>query len=266
MEIIAEKQRKRKRLAFKFKAYSTIIFFSLLIVFALYLLIQTNIFKIKNIEVVQLNINQSETQKIIGKYKIFLAGQSKIKAILGTDNILVWENSEEFLKSQPHISEFSIEKDYLNREIKIKISDREKFGIWCLSGQNPSNCWWFDKHGLIFEKAPLVEGEMIYKINDFSGRDLKIGDLAISGYLFQNLSKIFGVLEKLEINIRTFQLSELSSQEISTESALYPKIYFSLRIDPNLSIATLQSLKKTGWNKIEYIDLRVENRAFYKLK
>jgi len=57
-------------------------------------------------------------------------------------------------------------------------------------------------------------------------------------------------------------------QEITTDPSVkfLPKIYFSLRFDPGFGLSAIESLKSTGLDKIDYIDLRVENRAYYKAK
>ena len=76
--------------------------------------------------------------------------------------------------------------------------------------------------------------------------------------------KIFEILEKSGLKIKSLKLEDIALQEIITDSS--PKIYFSLRIEPNFALAALQSLENIGFEKMEYIDLRVENRAYYKMK
>ena len=128
------------------------------------------------------------------------------------------------------------------------------------------DCYWFDKKGVLFDKAPQTEGEIIYKVKDFSGRELNIGGRAIDETLFGNLLKIFEVLDKSGLGIKTLRLNEMNLEEIISESPSAPKIYFSLRINPFFGLSVLQSLKNFGLEKIEYIDLRVENRGYYKLE
>jgi len=129
-------------------------------------------------------------------------------------------------------------------------------------------CYWFDKNGVLFAVAPSLEGNAINKVDDFSGRDLKLGDSILGENLTPNLIKIFNVLENSGLGIRALKLENLDLQEIVFEQSQtsLPKIYFSLRGNPVFISPAIEDLKKTGLEKIEYVDFRVENRVYYKLK
>jgi len=260
-----ERQRKKRRRLLKFKICGGVTIFLLLVIGAGYLIVYSSFFKIKNIEVSGNKYVSSE--EIINQLKKISVGQSKISNFLGSDNILVWKTDAQFIKnSLPQIQDLKIEKDYWHRQIKIIVSEREKFGVWykITNNQEPitNNCWWFDKNGVIFAEALQVEGQLINKVDDFSNRHLEIGDSILGEKPLSNLIKIFAVLEKADLGIKSLKLERPELQEISTESS--PQIYFSLRIDPSFGLAAIESLKSTGLNKLEYIDLRVENRAYYK--
>ncbi|MBI3638427.1 hypothetical protein HY227_01640, partial [Candidatus Wolfebacteria bacterium] len=66
----------------------------------------------------------------------------------------------------------------------------------------------------------------------------------------------------------SLELKNLEFQEIVADPAVnsLPMVYFSLRTDPIFGLSAIESLKKIGLQKLEYIDLRVENRAYYKLR
>ncbi len=276
-----ERQRKKRRRILKLKIYGGVFLFFMLAIGAACLIAYSPLFKLRQINITWINADekQLDTNKIIEEFKNFFVGQSKIASFLGPDNILIWDNEKlaEF-KRNPRIAEITIEKDYFKRQIKINIKERKRFGIWCPSSLEQCNvdalanatcskgegCFWFDKNGVIFSEAPIVEGNLIYKIDDFSGRSLKLGEPVLAEKFFLNLLKIFDILEKSDLGIKSLKLERFELQEIATESS--PKIYFSLRIDPNFGLSTIESLKKTGLNRIEYIDLRVENRAYYKMK
>ncbi|KKR88881.1 MAG: hypothetical protein UU85_C0001G0067 [Candidatus Wolfebacteria bacterium GW2011_GWA2_42_10] len=257
-----EKQRQRKRRFLKLKIYLVFSVFLFLAGGIGYLVVYSSAFRIKNI-----NITPSESEisgKLIEDIKIFFYEQSKIAFFLGADNILIWKNKTDFFpKNYPQILRLKIKKDYFHREINIEFEEREKFGIWCPQEEFAMNCWWFDKNGIVFEKAPRVEGEIIYKIIDSSQGELSLGGRILDESLFKNLLKIFELLEKADFNSKTFRL-DLALYEVQTE--LSPKIYFNIRIDPDFGLSALQSFKNQDLKKIEYIDLRVENRAYYRFK
>lgn len=237
-----------------------------------YLTVYSSLFKIKNIEIIQSdNAEKVDVDRLFEDYKEFLINQSKISAFLGADNILSWKDSlaGEFLKNYNKLNKFEIQKDFINKQIKITVEGRQKFGVWCKIQQEESalkDCYWFDKKGVIFDNAPYVEGELMYKISDFSKRNSKIGDAIISQEMFLNLLKIFEIMNQSGITVKSFAIKNLEFQEIETNSDLAPKIYFSLKLNPSFTLPAFQNLKKIGMDKVDYIDFRVENRAYYKPK
>lgn len=264
---IREKQEKRKKLIFKLKLYGSFIFLFLSIIGITYVIIYSSLFQIKDINRGILKGDVKDFDKTVFNLKFFFATNSKISSILGADNILIWKNqAKDFIKYQPTISDLTIKKDYLNKIISINIDSRQKFGALCSNVNLNIECWWFDENGIIFKEAPQIEGEIIYKINDLSGKKFKIGEMALPQNLFDNVIKIFKVLEEIKLSVKTLNIYSLELQEGYIESPLMPKIYFSLRFAPNFNNAIFQNLKEIGLQKIEYIDLRIENRVYYKTK
>jgi cell division septal protein FtsQ len=268
-----EKQRKRRRRILRLKIYAGVMAFFVLLIGIGYLIVYSPLFQIKTIN--------AEKGELTEQLKSYFAGKSLFANILGSDNILIWTNkTESFLKERHQIAELTIKKDYFNRQIDVNYKEREKFGIWCLQAQNyaeqtqnnaenfprESACLWFDKDGVLFAEAPLMEGELINKVFDSSGRELKIGDKILEENLLENLLKIFEVLQKSELSMKNLYLQDLSLQEVAAQSPNLPKIYFSLRFSPESALPAIQSLKNSGLGKLDYIDFRVENRAYYKLK
>ncbi len=281
-----KKYKKDDRKFRKYKIIAGVAGFLILLGGIFYAIAYSPLPKIKNLSVVQANIavKQIDTDKLAGELKDFFANRSKITKFLGADNILIWTEGglAKFSKS-PEIEEISMKKDYAERTVEISVKLRERFGVWCQNQLTTNNqqlitngtsteqqitksCWWFDKNGVLFAMAPELEGNAINKVDDFSGRNLKLGDFILNENLTPNAIKIFNVLERSGLGIRALKLENLALQEIIFEKqqSSLPKIYFSLRFDPEFALAAINDLKKIGLEKIEYIDLRVENRAYYK--
>lgn len=296
-----EREKKRRPSNSRLKIGILAAVFLILIAGAVYLIVYSPVFQIKAVEVS--GNKELESGKITETARDIAVKQSKLGSILKGNNILLWKNNADFyekIKSEiPAIFEISINKDYTSRVVNINIKEREKFGIWCQINQQPTtnnqqlaatitdqqsrrevgtsteasepttnNCWWVDQNGVAFIEAPMVEGHLINKVDDFSGRALKLGEPVLSGKFFGNLVKIFDVLEKSGLKIKSLQLRDMALQEVITDpsAVLVPEIYFSLRIDPKFALPAIESMKKIGLTRISYIDLRVENRVYYKTK
>jgi len=298
-----DKKHKREDKKFlKYKIIAAVAGFLILLAGVFYLLVYSPLLRITQIN---MDTNALARQSLgdggdlINNLKSFFVNQSKLTKFLGSDNILVWNIGKlgEFEKG-PEIAEISLKKDYIERTIEIDVKLRERFGVWCLQTrtnidstqtnadtssinkvvnspldsvsipQMSAFCYWFDKNGVLFAVAPEIEGNAINKIDDFSGRDLKLGDSILGENLTPNLIKIFNVLENSGLGIKALKLGSLVLQEIVFEQpqTSLPKIYFSLRFDPEFVSPAIENLKKTGLEKIIYVDFRVENRVYYKLK
>ncbi|MBI2514984.1 hypothetical protein HYV91_02245 [Candidatus Wolfebacteria bacterium] len=205
-------------------------------------------------------------KQLIENFRGELSNKPLLSKFLGEDNILNWylKNSgmaESVKQKYPYLANISIQKNIFKRQIDILVSRREYFGVWCLSEE----CWWFDKSGVIFAEAPRIDGELTYQVrDDTQNRALGIGSKILDDRLLPNLFKIFDVLEKSDFRWRSLKLENLDLEEITTGSELNPQIYFSLRNDPSSALLVLQSAKQSGLDKAQYIDLRVENRVYYK--
>lgn len=260
----------------------------ILVVLGLIYFASSPFFKIKKIEVSE--ISNFSSPELILNLKSFFANKSKIASFFGGDNILVWTGDvEDFLRTDPSFESLEIKKNYFTKEVIVKATEREKFGIWCEQsetnevanqslGDNSSStiknaepkrerCFWFDKKGVIFKETAVIESEIFKRVNDFSSRNLKLGENILPQRLFANLIKIFGVLERVNLNAKTLCLKDLAFEEVYIESVSDPKIFFSLRNDPEFSLSAIDAFKKSNrWEKISYIDFRVENKVYYKFK
>lgn len=262
---IDAKQKQKRRRVLKLKIYGGIAVFFVLLIGAGYLIVYSSVFKIEKIEATQSGSENVplKTEDIVQELKDFFEKKSKISSFLGAENILIWkETGADFLLKYPQLEKIEIEKSYPKRLLKINLVKKTKKGAWCA----PAACFWFDEKGELFAEAPFVEGGLILTLNDFSGRELKIGDSVLPEDFLANFFKIVGFLEKNGLAAKNLKLEDISFQEITAESGDALQIRFSLRNDPAFAEPAVQSLKEIGMEKVEYIDLRVENKAYYKLK
>ncbi len=280
------KKKQRKGFFLRLKIYGFFILFLALVSGSAYVIFYSSLFQIKNIDT---DFSESKSASaLINDLRIFFTNKSTLNFFLGHNNILAWKSGEVdtgFLVEYPQIENIEIKKDYFERTISLTVEGRKRFGVWCqqvrnnaensaennteLNGNNlfESSCWWFNESGIIFADAPDIDGGLIRKVDDFSGRRLKKGNVILENHLAENLIRIFGVLENTGLP-SYLKLDKPELQEIIAVPVQknFPEIYFSLRIDPSFGLLALQKLKEINLANIAYIDLRVENRAYYKMK
>lgn len=270
----------------------------IIILSSFYFVAKSPIFKIKNIEIS--GVAEARAKILEDQLKDFMAKKSFASEKLGWENILVWgNNSEVFLKNHPELEDLKISNQYYKKQISIIAKEREKFGIWCQGKDNEfsvkqeknssttalnnatsqeilidsnknllndnKSCWWFDKNGFIFSQAPIIESELFNRVEDYSGRNLSAGEKVLDDKLFGNLIKIFNILNMTQINTKTLYLSKIELEEVYIKSVSDPKILFTIHSDPSFAINAIAAIKKSAnWKKLNYVDLRIQNKAYYK--
>jgi hypothetical protein len=126
-------------------------------------------------------------------------------------------------------------------------------------------CWWFDEKGILFERSVSAQGSIIKVINDYSRRDIRTGGKMISEEFITPLFSVLQVLSEAGISIKEIRLNDLDYQELQVETYDGPRLLFSLRFPPQGALAVLQNLeKRSDYGKMDYVDFRVENRAYFK--
>jgi cell division septal protein FtsQ len=254
-----QQQLKRKHRFFYFKFFLIIFGIVALAAVLLYLVIYSPIFQVDKFIV--------ENNKRISDEQVLAFINPKIMnnvmaKFLGKNNFLTWSEGAIDVSNTPLLTA-KVDKDWLNRSIKISVQERELFGIWCI--QN-GVCYWLDQNGLAFEEAPETEGSLILKIYDKDKTETLLGSKIIEDRFLKNLLALLVNLKKMDLPIKKI-VFDRKLQELLIEMYEGPDLMFSIRFDPALMFNSLQSLLKSlDLKKINYIDLRVENRMYYKNK
>jgi len=246
--------------------YSLLVF--IIITTGFYFLLFFPNFQVKNITI---NGNQkisSENLKNIieqgvNKKLIGVAGwnlYSKSIFLVNTEEL-----QKQILSSYPEVKLASVAKN-LPQDLTVQIEERKQFAVFC---QN-EKCFNIDDSGVIFEGSTNgTENNLIVRQNiDF--QDAFVGETVID----ENIMKAISEIEKdLKDN---FQIN-LTEALVSTPIRLNVKtgenwqIYFNTDTDSDigLQLTKLNLLLKDELSaqvrqKLEYIDLRFKDRAYYK--
>ncbi len=150
-------------------------------------------------------------------------------------------------------------KDKLFFQQKSEEPQNFKEIIWC-----GKECFWLGKNGILFEPAPFSEGFIIPVIIEESERALLLNEEAFNKAQTKAIYDIVSFLNQLELSFDNIKINNFISEEVAVYLKDGPIIYFSLRFSPDFAVSTVKSLKDSAnWQKIQYINLTVENRAYY---
>lgn len=256
-------RRKRRR---KFILYAGAIVLLALFV-GIFFFIRSDAFQLRDIRI-------NETRTIIPsdvevQVESFISEQSPVlKWFFGNENIaLISTNAlaTSIKESFPAIQDISIEKNIADHSLSLSITEREKTGLWCKKIRpdfEEKKCIWFDKSGIAFLEGLQAEGNVFHRIEDETGRTVKIGDAILPKKELDVMFRIYDFLESVEWDTRTLIFEDAKLGEVRTQTVQNePILYFSLTNNPTYAISLVRELKN---KPLEYIDLRVESRIYYK--
>lgn len=197
---------------------------------------------------------------------------SGLKAMLGFNNLFIWPDTlpSSTVATIPQLDSIAIAKNYFLHTITVTVTERQPFAVWC---QMPADdCYWFDNTGIAFENTLDTEGGSIDVIHDYSGASsttvvppLLLGDPVLAPEFMPNLISILNVLQQSGVGVADISLQDISLQQINVTTSEGPMLYFSLRFSADEDLPVLQSLiAQPGFDKLQYVDFTVENRAYYK--
>lgn len=196
--------------------------------------------------------------------------QNKYYYIIPKDHLFFYprDEIEALLEKKFRVQKFGIDKDYPSA-LKISISEREPWALWC-SAENQGKCLLIDRDGFAFENAPLTAGTAVLKIIDARNSNplgkniLPEGDFSLLRFFIEEIPK--NIDEKISsVNIKASGKGFL----IYFKTGWYAFIDNETDKDKaiqNVNLALNNSEIKDKRSKLEYIDLRFEDKVFYKFK
>lgn len=259
---LPEKERKRAKLRLRLKIAVFTLIAGLMAAGTGYVVFYSSLFRLH--EVVVTGNRFTDEARILSTVQSSIIGNSFVKRLLGHTNYLVWpeEAPSIFFTFLPAISEAKITRDYFEKKITITVKERERFGVWCRANE----CFWFDRDGVIFDNAPSAQSSLLPTIHDYSKTDIPLGSRVFSDSKhIENILAAFEIVNAIGIGIEELNLSRPELREFYVKTYDGAELRFSLDLDPRPFASALYKLKvDPGLKKLEYIDMRVENRIYYK--
>lgn len=230
-----------------------------------YFLLFSAYFAIKNIEIEGLkSVSDSEVRselETILEQKGYFSHAYANYFTLRISNL-----SEILLEEFPKIQNAAIDKIYPDT-LRVKISEREIVGVWCRAKEN--GCFYIDKEGVVFETAPKSYGSIVFLVTDKRDTDSGLGKAVLNREDILKFEKITGLLSRnFPFGVREFVINENGKIEISTSENW--KLLLGDDGDiknqfSNLKYVLDEEIREKRLN-LEYVDLRLGNRIYYKMK
>ncbi|MEK7566624.1 MAG: FtsQ-type POTRA domain-containing protein [Patescibacteria group bacterium] len=256
---IAYKFERQKRLLFLRRVFLAIIVFAVSTAAVFYG--AGRLFRLSNIEIAgNERVNTDDLR-------------SQIKQTLSQNSIPLWPeeniiffNSEslaEALKKQfAAIDAVDISRDIWRKSLTVEVKERNTWAVWCQHA-----CFYVDGGGILFEPAPQFLGDLILKIIDERSDNFSLGDRIMDLKTLSGVQKFAEQIKKnsgLSVkNIRILPETELwLDTDGDFKIVLDPETDFD-RAYENLAIF-LKSAAEEKINEIDYIDLRFQDKTFYR--
>lgn len=236
-----------------------------------YSLFFSGFLEIKNISVsgsqdlVQKELEQKIQSYYQGKYSRFVP---KSNILLASEKILEGKLKDDFKK----IESVAAEKKFPGT-LSVRIAERKSLVVWCSGGP----CYIIDQNGYAYQGVGLDSREAtennLVKIVDEGAKPVKLGEKIISAEyagFFPQVREAFVQEGNFDIEDE-YSVKSRVSGSVKIRSRTGFDIFLNSQIPASQSVGTLKiflesELKPENISALEYVDLKVENKVYYKLK
>jgi hypothetical protein len=192
--------------------------------------------------------------------------ESRLRAVIGPGNILFWGLGVKpsSLSVLPELRSVMVDSNLLKKTVSIDAVPRVPFGVICQA--TTTTCFTFDNSGVIFSASPDVEGPLILKVNDMTGRNLILGETILpQASWFKNFMSVIQGFSSAHLAIKEVDFNDFSLREWQVVPLQGPIFYFSFDFAPdNLGYLLTTLTQRMNFAKTTYVDFRVLDRIYYK--
>lgn len=257
---------KPKKSVFKNPVFWCLVFIVLVAGAAAYFLIFYPYFQVQNIFVSGAQKVNSEDIKNIAyneankKFIDFLGYNFSTRSIFLVN---AGKINQDILSKFPIVEAVKINKNFPNSLI-LNITEKNSAGIYC----QEEKCFLINQDGIIFEPSPRFVSDLIIISQTMQNKDIFAGENVIQKNIMDAIIKIEkNIKNNFQINLTEAFLSNPLRLNIKTSENW--EIYFNLDSDVNSQLTKLnlllqEQIAPKERKKLEYIDLRFKDRAYYK--
>ena len=156
-------------------------------------------------------------------------------------------------------------RDEAKKELPV---DRALAAVVCRAGE----CFWLNRDGVSFNKSGRTAGNLVLSFEDKTGRDLKVGERLLDPNVLSELAFIKQrAYSELGLNLKIGEVDDAKLLDFNfiTQEGWLLKISTGQNAYKTIEILkqTLAEIKKAAPTAgLEYIDLRVPNKVYYRFK
>lgn len=144
------------------------------------------------------------------------------------------------------------------------VVSNNEYGVFCVGAERPLSCYWFNENGQIIQETQTIVGEKIIKINEISDYRPISRQVFLPDDLMRNFLVAISFFKKQDLPVDDIVLKRIN-QELAFLIPNTSSVRLSLRFNPINNLTGLKLfLDANQSKKFEYIDLRAENKIFYK--
>ena len=192
--------------------------------------------------------------------------------IFPKDHRFIYKNNEELsgmiIAHFPRVKEVAIRRDYGRRLISVAVSERKEEIVWCSSLNDVKNCFWIDNEGFVIGEAPDSEGSLVTLVEDKTNREILLGKEAVTKDKLKNLIIASEMIKDFGWFAESIAITDPLLKEAFITISSGQEIIVNIERSPlTEGKAILNAIISSGkWPEIEYVDLRIEGKGFYKMK
>jgi len=279
----------RSKKSWVLKTAVVVVVFLIFLAGALYCLIFLPTFKMNKVFVA----GTRETDALSIEAITMSLVQEKFFGKIPKDNLILFPQKKiigAILGAFPEIKSVALTKKPFEHLAVIKIEERQASAIWCrveapeseqVSSSSATQavqaslplaeyCFFVDSEGFIFKPAPILSGGAVPTVYDKTSQDINLGSTVANPERLKFILAVKKELAGVNMNLTDFIIA---SQTLGDLEILTPEGW-RIMLDTNMSPSSqVNALKRVLQEKIkekrailEYVDLRVEDRVYYKYR
>lgn len=135
-----------------------------------------------------------------------------------------------------------------------------------------TKCYWLNKDGVSFNEGAKTSGNLVLVVEDKTGKELKVGEKLLDPKILAKINFLKGELENnysIKLIDTKTEDSNYSDFDFTTSEGWVLRLNLSENIYKTLETLkqSLVEIKKSGPTALlDYLDLRIQNKVYYKFR